>query len=121
MSMVAFCKSPACTTQRQFQTLMRNNSSQPPTKAVRYSGVVYEAYPLHIKLANLDRCTKRTAATWAVRRTHSYSDGDQLPPAWWAVGHRDGQPGMWPQDGEIDILEYHEGDLFYGSRIFRIN
>ena len=33
-------------------------------------------------------------------------------PAWWTVGNRDGKPGAWPRDGEVDILEYHAGELF---------
>ena len=33
-------------------------------------------------------------------------------PAWWTVGNRGGKTGHWPQDGEIDILEYHAGELF---------
>ena len=33
-------------------------------------------------------------------------------PAWWAVGTRHGKEGAWPQNGEIDILEYHhEGEV----------
>ena len=40
-------------------------------------------------------------------------------PAWWAIGSKSGlgtghgtRGAKWPQDGEIDILEYHTGRLF---------
>lgn len=33
-------------------------------------------------------------------------------PAWWAVGSTTGTAGSWPQDGEIDMLEYRRGHLF---------
>lgn len=33
-------------------------------------------------------------------------------PAWWTTGTRHGKQGAWPQDGEIDILEYRTGALF---------
>ena len=34
-------------------------------------------------------------------------------PAWWSVGlNADGTPAQWPQGGEVDILEYHMGNMF---------
>ena len=33
-------------------------------------------------------------------------------PAWWTVGNANGTAGRWPQSGEVDILEYHAGELF---------
>ena len=33
-------------------------------------------------------------------------------PAWWAAGSRSGALGMWPQDGEVDIMEYRAGNMF---------
>ena len=37
-------------------------------------------------------------------------------PAWWAVGRPPkGRVFAWPQDGEIDILEYHTSNLFMAA------
>ena len=35
-------------------------------------------------------------------------------PAWWGMGSRFGKMGAWPQDGEIDILEYRSSKFFSG-------
>ena len=36
-------------------------------------------------------------------------------PAWWTVGSWTGELGAWPQNGEIDILEFHHTKLFAGA------
>ena len=35
-------------------------------------------------------------------------------PAWWGMGSRFGKMGAWPQDGEVDMMEYRSGNMYAG-------